>query len=328
MELPAQYLLPQWWKELFISCLYPIEVGKFSVFPYKQRRTTILQFLQNLKKISLLALVVSGVIFLWSSRQKSIYPLPGEILPSLQGDPLQKQTQKSAYEFTYRGKSYRISPRAEYEIQGMVVTHNDISAFDDIYHTRDSVDFKDVCLIWGDNLQSDDYFRIKFWSEPWTCQLWADDRADLVRFRLDQISNNHLLSGSSSVREKIQSVVRGDQIVLRGQLIDYCPLDRPTQLRKTSLDRNDTGNGACEVLMVDSIQILKVNRSEWRTVWRISRFAFFSSLFLQILCFFTIPGLQLQKKKHETEAREEEYRKRMSGELLPDHPTEPHEKNS
>lgn len=172
-------------------------------------------------------------------------------------DPYQKMIKETPYNFEYRGHEYIVKPIAEYEFSGLVVSHNNIHAFSDIYHDSDSVDIKDLCIIWGQNLNDKMISGMEFWSEPWTCFIQAKTEEAMSLFRGDQLSNNHLLSESAYLRRVISKAKIGDLVRIRGRLIGYFPKGYSELERKSSTVRDDTGDGACEVIMVDSFDIVK-----------------------------------------------------------------------
>ena len=244
----------------------------------------------TLKNISSLVIVVAAIVFIAARYKKETLPPPEEISSSLLQEPIQRFVREESFSLDYRGSTYTVEPVADYEISGMVVTHNDIEAFSDIYHDENSVDIKDLCLLWGENLEYGVYKKdIKFWSEPWTCFFYADSRDTFNEFNKDQISNSHLLSEHESVREKIRSVRIGDQVKLKGQLVNYFPEGRDYMRRKTSTTRTDTGNGACEVMLVDSINVIKRGAPEWNRAYDISKIIILLALGLKLLMFLTVP---------------------------------------
>lgn len=190
--------------------------------------------------------------------------------PSLLAEPVQAETTREALTFDYRGASYRVRPVADYDIRGLVVSLNDATAFYDIYHDRNSVDTRDLGLIWGPNLQSNDFHDVKFWSVSWSLN-WKYRRG--VTFDPDAISNNHLITAKKTVREQIARVRVGDQIQMRGMLVDYADARYPDQWRSTSTTRGDYENGACEVLFVDELQILERGTPVWYTLWALGKWA-------------------------------------------------------
>lgn len=68
---------------------------------------------------------------------------------------------------------------------------------------KTSLDTKDVCVIWGDNVATEDFHRVKFWNGPWTCN-WR--YPDGVRATASQVSNNHLITQSDAIRQTIARV--------------------------------------------------------------------------------------------------------------------------
>lgn len=207
------------------------------------------------------------------------------ILPELARDPLQKPLKEKDFPFTYGGKTYVIQPVADYELWGLVVSHNEISAFTDIYHTASSVDIKDLCVIWGDNISSSDYQKISFSSEPFSCQYHTNSPVVLRTFERMQFANNHLLAGDDAVRERIRRTHVGSQIHLKGRLVNYYPERQSEAVRKTSTSRKDTGNGACEVVLVDEFEILQDPNALWWKLFRASGAAFVILLVLRAALF-------------------------------------------
>ena len=218
--------------------------------------------MEKLNRLFILALTVLAVYS--HSKRKDLQDV-GTLLPALSNHPIQSESSEEAFWFNYRDRRYYVEPRAEYELWGLVVTHNDIREFSDIYHDEDSVDIKDICVIWGDNARNSDYKAVEFWSEPWTCYTrW--EHGEVHDFSMNQLSNNHLLSDYASVRKTIDDMQVGDQIYISGLLVDYSEPAHSSWVRKSSLVRDDEGNGACEVLFAREARILKSGPDFWRNV--------------------------------------------------------------
>ena len=197
--------------------------------------------------MSILALLVAWWI-------KDDLPDFRKITTELQNDPIQKTSRVQPFDFDYRKRTYSIEPVAEYELWGLVVTHNDIMGMTDIIHDDDSVDIKDICVVWGDNVINNDYRKVSYSSGDFTCYYEYELPMD---FSHDQLSNNHLLSDDEEIRERIRNIKIGDQVHLKGMLVNYSAAATPDWKRNTSTNRNDTGNGACEVVFVEEFNILK-----------------------------------------------------------------------
>lgn len=201
-------------------------------------------------------------------------PEKAEINPIIYNEPIQSDaTNRKEFSFAYRGKDYNVKPQADYELWGLVVSVNNINTWYNYYHDENTVNLKDVCVVWGENARNGSYRdkKIKFSSGEWTCyyEWFGRMQNEFYPFKL---SNNHLLSDSEAVRSVIRNVNIGDQIHLKGSLVDYAEAGT-SWYRKTSLSRDDTNSssrsgGACEVFFVDNINILQRNHLFWNYVWQ------------------------------------------------------------
>ena len=68
--------------------------------------------------------------------------------------PEQTEIDDGTFDFTYKGQRVEVEPVADYEMWGLVVSHNNIKSIADIYHDSSSVDTKDLCVVWGDSLRN------------------------------------------------------------------------------------------------------------------------------------------------------------------------------
>jgi len=210
------------------------------------------------------AFVASLFLFALAGWRKGRLVGPPEIRPELLREPVQAATDRAPFSFPYRGKECRVRPVAEYELWGLVVSHNNIHSMADIYHDRSSVDTKDLCVVWGDNLQRDDYLRATFKSGPFTCYVtWTDG----VKLAMNEISNNHLITRDAAIRDAIAGVQIGDQVHLKGLLVDYQMEDWEKFWRRTSTTRNDSG---CEVVLVEELDVLQRGTPGWYALWHLS----------------------------------------------------------
>ena len=188
---------------------------------------------------------------------------PREVRPELLQLPLQTATDRPPFSFAYKGKQCRVKPVAAYELWGLVVSHNDIKSVADIYHDASSVDTKDLCVLWGENLRHTDYLQAKYKSGPFTCYVsWSEVLPNLF---MDGLGNNHMLTDSPEVRRAIGTVKVGDQIHFRGLLVNYQMEDWETFWRNTSTVRDDAG---CEVVYVESLEVLQRGTPVWYFLWR------------------------------------------------------------
>ncbi len=187
------------------------------------------------------------------------------IRPPLLQEPIQGATDREPFSFEYKGKACRVRPVASWEQWGLVVSHNNIESFADMVHDNTSVDTKDLCVIWGANLTTDDFRFVEYSSGQFTCY-YSYDRARAFYPRA--LGNDHLITDRDSVRERIGAVRVGDQVRLVGLLVDYQMDDWRGSWRKTSTRRDDSG---CEVVFVEELEILARGTPLWYALYDVSK---------------------------------------------------------
>ncbi len=198
---------------------------------------------------------------------KGRLPEPSRIRPEMLVEPIQSPTDEKPFAFEYKGKVCRVRPVAEYELTGVVVSHNNIESFADLYHDSTSVDTKDLCVVWGVNLETTDYRRVNYRSGSFTCYFRYPPG---VKFRHRGLGNNHLITDDEGIRDRIADVRVGDQVRLRGLLVDYQMDDWRGFWRETSTVRTDDG---CEVVFVESIEVLERATPWWYAGYRAGKWA-------------------------------------------------------
>jgi hypothetical protein len=253
-----------------------------STIPSRERAQVTNRFGERRALDYVLSVLVLGSILLTAVAwwYKDSLPPPVSLLSATHNIPLQTPTQQQPFTFAYRGENYAIEPVADYELWGLVVTHNDITGFTDIMHTKDSVDIKDICVIWGTNANADEYRKVSYSSGDFICYFEYPYGTNFDQFAL---SNNHLLADNEAIRDQIRQTHIGDQIHLQGLLVNYHRQSNPDWTRRTSTTRQDTGNGACEVIFVQDYEILHSNNRVWHTAFRFAPWAIVLSLLLKIV---------------------------------------------
>jgi hypothetical protein len=219
--------------------------------------------LREAVKLVLLAGLVGlflGVLF------KDRWPGSADFLPDVFREPVQEAADIPApFDASQNGYDYTVRPVAAYEIWGMVVSSHYAGSFLDITHetVKDYLNIKDLCLIWGENLETAAFRKLKFWNRDFTCYYSWTDPSSGQAFSPSQISNNHLITADRSLRKAIRSVRRGDQVHVRGWLAAYGHKGSGS-MRGTSTTRNDTGGGACETVYVTQFEIIRRANAGWR----------------------------------------------------------------
>ena len=195
--------------------------------------------------------------------------LPGnvEFRPEVLAEPRQTATHAGPFDAAFKGVDYLVEPEYEYDLAGMVVSfrhHDNNSRMH--FQANDHLNMMDVCVVWGDTATSKLLRKIKFWNGIFTCNVQTRDQAAWDAFRMEQLSNNHLISDDETIREQVRDIRVGDQIRVRGYLASYS--NENGGKRGTSTTRTDTGDGACETLFVESFDIIEPATSLWRiSMW-------------------------------------------------------------
>jgi hypothetical protein len=134
----------------------------------------------------------------------------------------------------------------------------------------------DVCVIWGDSAQSEHLGKLRFWNGIFTCNVQTRDSEAWASFDIYELANNHLISADPRVRDRVAEVRVGDQIRIRGWLARYGAAGGG--MRGTSTTREDTGDGACETILVEEFAIVERASSRWRAGMYVSLLLLAASL--------------------------------------------------
>lgn len=182
------------------------------------------------------------------------------IMPEVLNEPVQKEASgPTIIKFAKDGYNYELTPLYDYEISGLIVGKMDYRLFS--ISRTDSVFPMDIGLIWGNNVRNGVHRdrRIRFTEDGrWIWVQWQGD----VNFDFNSISNNHLLLNDRISKRELKILNLGDQVTVTGKLVNVkgypsggSGLEPFTW--NTSTTRTDTGAGACEVVYVENIKILK-----------------------------------------------------------------------
>ena len=240
--------------------------------PYARQKKATLAFVVGAAgtKSKLLRLGMLACLLIWVLTLHFSDRLPAEddIFPQLFQEPLQvKEDLPAAFQVTKKKIVYTVTPLYRYELFGLVVSQHRSDSLLDISHRRwqDYLNIKDLCVVWGRNIRSGVYRRMKFWNRDFTCMCSFPDQETGRLFSGSHLSNNHILCADEGLSRLILKVRPGDQVHFRGYLVSYSqPANQFS--RGTSTVRDDTGNGACETVYVTDFSILKRATPVWRAL--------------------------------------------------------------
>ena len=224
-----------------------------------------------MKTLNTLAFYTALALFMVSCWNRNDFPQPatpdGEALQA----PVQTAVDVRPFAVSTSGVQYRIEPRYRYDLRGVVVSYGHHDGNYSLHRLwNDHLNIADICVVWGDNADDVDLNRLSFWNGKFTCNYSTSDPVAWERFRDDQISNNHLLTGDEGLRGRIEDVRIGDLVRIRGWLASYRNDDG--FYRGTSTTRDDKGNGACETIYVEDFRILQSMDNGWRSLMGLSGF--------------------------------------------------------
>jgi hypothetical protein len=212
-------------------------------------------------------LMAGGAVLLAASLwQRHALPAPAELRAELQQEPVQEPTRTAPFQTTVGGVTYTIKPIADYEIWGLVVSSHDSDTWWDWIHkaSNDHLNVVDLCVVFAENAQSGGYVGLDYSSGQFVCYVQTSSSDKWQRFSMRALSNNHLLADRPSIARLLRDVQIGDQVRIRGYLAEYAHNHGFAFKRGTSLTRDDTGNGACETVYVQDVELLRAGGGPWR----------------------------------------------------------------
>jgi len=193
----------------------------------------------RLAPIALAALAIFGIYKLYSVRE--IAHAPGVLVAS---DPEQSNIESATV--IERGE-FRLRPRAEFTATVRVLRREEYS-FDPLAKLMPT----DFAVGWGPMSDTAVLADIEISQGNrfyyWRTENWPIDRADIERHS----ANWHVIPENAAVGQVLERLRRGSVVQLRGRLVD---IEGGEGGMRTSLSRNDTGAGACEILLVESATI-------------------------------------------------------------------------
>jgi hypothetical protein len=194
----------------------------------------------NWKLLALIALISWGVFSHW--QQRPVSRGPGIIAPALpeQRVPTISQT------LTLNG--YQIQPLADFSIEARVLStkHYNLGREADLAPV-------DLALGWGRMSDETVLARIEI-SQSGRFYFWRTDDFPIPREEIETHSANmHMVPADKLIERQLEQVRPGQVVTISGQLIEAQASDGWRW--RSSLTREDTGNGACELVLVKSLSV-------------------------------------------------------------------------
>jgi len=195
------------------------------------------------KKVLMIVIVILAILITrdWSMRE--ITHGPGVLVPER---PLQTDVSDGP---TFILDQYHLTSRAAFQIRARVLSRED-------YNWGREADLSpmDLALGWGvmsdqsvlDRISVDQRSRWYFTRYEYPAPI-SDQ--EIIR----NSGNMHMVPSQPGIARQLEKVRKGDIVQLNGYLVD---VDTESGWRwRTSLRRDDSGNGACEIVYLESVVI-------------------------------------------------------------------------
>lgn len=144
---------------------------------------------------------------------------------------------------------FRFKALAEYKIKARVLSRNNFSV-----GRESKISPVDFALGWGPMSDQAVIDRIKITqSNRW--YRWESDSYPIPRNEIITSSANvHIIPADDLIDKKLSKVYKGSLIEMKGYLVEVTTEDR--WFWRSSLRRDDTGGGSCELFWVEELTIL------------------------------------------------------------------------
>jgi len=208
--------------------------------------------------LTILSVAIFGMIFQMQSEDFSL-AASAEVSSfgiDAGSEPVQSSSSPYATDMRVTGGVAEIKSDATYSISARVESATE---YDDAMAAAIPYD---LLLAWGDMADPDVYSKLD-WSQA--------DRQGMVSgtlggsggpdvstdYVITHVSNNHLIPDNNSIREALASIKAGDLVRIDGRLVDvrFKSGDGRILSVTSSKTRTDQGDGACEILLVERINI-------------------------------------------------------------------------
>ena len=168
---------------------------------------------------------------------------PGQIAPSA---PVQHS---AAGVGRFDHNEFTIRPLAEFRLTARVLSRRNYSLGRDAKLCP-----VDLALGWGPMSDEKVLGRLSI-SQFDRCYMWSLRELSVPREQVEHNSANmHMIPSTPEIKRRLKTLRKGSLIECRGYLVEVTAPGG--WLWRSSLSRNDTGQGACEVVWVDELKVL------------------------------------------------------------------------
>lgn len=162
--------------------------------------------------------------------------------------PIQSPTSTPPWQF----KGFTLTPLASYQVTARILGTRE-------YYLDDNAKLSPLDLVLGWEAISDPayYTKIKISQQDrfYTYEYGREFPKDIGGQIGRSSANTHIIPANSKIHDRLMALRTNQTVTLAGYLIEAT---RPDGWRwRSSLSRDDTGQGACEVFWVESVEVLQ-----------------------------------------------------------------------
>lgn len=191
-------------------------------------------------------LVLAAALVVWWRGDAPVAHPPGVLVPE---QPVQRALEKAPV--PWQREAYTIAPLFEFELRARVLARAD-------YRFDDGADLAptDLALGWGRMSDSAvlDQLEISQSGRWWR---YSTPAYPIPQQEIQEsAANMHLIPANERVADALATTRVGDIVRLRGRLVEATRPDPPGWRWTSSTSRTDMGGGSCELIWVESLDIL------------------------------------------------------------------------
>lgn len=211
----------------------------------------------RMNKKNIIILGIAGLLLLigvWYALQALFAPEYDIVAehPGYAEDPVQHtQTPYEEIKMRFGKVDYTLQPQADYSISAYLVSKR--SYHRGFMHRLSPWDYG---LIWGEVPNQLEYLKfnqvVRFLLFKYKFGAPID-----VEYISRHLANTHIIPANQNIRRALKYARKGNTVRLEGYLVNVTATKAGNTIGtwKSSLSREDKGNGACEVMYVKSLQI-------------------------------------------------------------------------
>ena len=193
-----------------------------------------------MKVFFILCALLAGLYLFW--RNSEISRPAGVLAPN---EPDQREVHSTSFR---ERNGYRITPLATFDIRARVIAR-------ERYRFGRAAELSPIDLVlgWGAMSDTEVLKKISF-SQGGRAYTWMTSVFPVPRRVIETHSANmHMIPADSGIERRLKSVRAGNMVHLKGFLVEVNTQEGWRW--KSSLTREDTGGGACELILVESLDV-------------------------------------------------------------------------